>query len=314
MSTKGTPAGLNAVHPCLRPCGPMNTGGPKLRPLIAARCWPVVSPAPLQSAMSASADAKRCTDIRRRLSGFDLRPTRLPSVYHFSAHKGQDLADGLPGCEAIKKADSANGRTVVLNARAKEFVRYLGRHHCRAAMKQATEVIALDSGWLLQVIPKPKALPVQLPQLRPIPGRLLEELEASTRSRSGPLHGRHAGQRDYALMYPEQTEQLVMVNRLSGKTGRPSCALFQSIDLATKAELGKTAEGIRAYQESTYNVEYLGSLNTIAGSRCRQACTPVKTRSWVAWNQALTRTGLLPKPGGARFRTSADCPNAIAHW
>ena len=99
----------------------------------------------------------------------------------------------------------------------------------------------------------------------------------------------------YALMYPEQTEQLVMVNPIGLEDWKALGVPYQNIDDGYQAELGKTAEGIRAYQKSTYYVntwepEYDRWVDMLAGMYAGEG------KEQVAWNQALTSDMVFTQP------------------
>ena len=56
----------------------------------------------------------------------------------------------------------------------------------------------------------------------------------------------------YALMYPEQTEKLVLVNPIGLEDWKAMGVPWRSVDQWYERELKLSAEGTRKYEQSTY--------------------------------------------------------------
>ena len=74
----------------------------------------------------------------------------------------------------------------------------------------------------------------------------------------------------YALLYPEQTEQLALVNPIGLEDWKALGVPYRSVDQWYARELQVSADGIRSYERDTY---YAGHWKpeTSAGYRCSPA-------------------------------------------
>lgn len=99
----------------------------------------------------------------------------------------------------------------------------------------------------------------------------------------------------FALMYPQQTDKLVMVNPIGLEDWKAEGVPYRSVDQWYQRELKVSAEGIRQYEQKTYydgrwKPEYDQWVNMLAGlfnGPGKQA---------VAWNSALIYDMIFTQP------------------
>ncbi|SDR81686.1 Pimeloyl-ACP methyl ester carboxylesterase [Halopseudomonas litoralis] len=190
------------------------------------------------------------------------------------------------------ETDSANGRTVVL-MHGKNFCAGTWEDTIAELHSAGYRVIAPDQVGFCKSS-KPEHYQFSFHQLAANSRALLEELEVDNVTVMGHSMGGMLATR-FALMYPEYTEQLVMVNPIGLEDWKALGVPYQSIDDGYQAELRKTAESIRAYQQSTYYVntwepEYDRWVEMSAGMYAG------KDKERVAWNQALTSDMVFTQP------------------
>lgn len=188
--------------------------------------------------------------------------------------------------------DSANGRTVVL-MHGKNFCAGTWEGTIAELHSAGYRVIAPDQVGFCKSS-KPEYYQFSFHQLAANTQALLEGLDVDKVTVMGHSMGGMLATR-FALMYPEHTEQLVMVNPIGLEDWKALGVPYQSIDDGYQAELGKTAKGIRAYQQSTYYVntwepEYDRWVDMQAGMYAG------KDKELVAWNQALTSDMVFTQP------------------
>jgi pimeloyl-ACP methyl ester carboxylesterase len=99
----------------------------------------------------------------------------------------------------------------------------------------------------------------------------------------------------YALMYPDQVEQLVLVNPIGLEDWKAEGVPFRSADGAYQAELKTTFESIKRYQLNNYYAghwkpEYDRWVTMLAGMYAGEG------RARVAWSQALTSDMVFTQP------------------
>ena len=221
------------------------------------------------------------------LSGFEY----AYSVERFEfSSQGQELQ--MAYLDAQPEEGSANGRTVVL-MHGKNFCAGTWEDTIEALHDAGYRVIAPDQVGFCKST-KPEHYQFSFHQLAANTQALLEDLNVDEVTVMGHSMGGMLATR-FALMYPEQTEQLVMVNPIGLEDWKALGVPYQSIDEGYQAELEKTAEGIRAYQESTYYVdtwepEYDRWVEMLAGMYAGE------DGELVAWNQALTSDMVFTQP------------------
>lgn len=234
-----------------------------------------------------SAVANDSPEYDAELSGFEYAyPVER---FNFSS-QGQDMQ--MAYLDIAPEEGSANGRTVVL-MHGKNFCAGTWEGTIEALHDDGYRVIAPDQVGFCKST-KPEHYQFSFHQLATNTHALLEELEVGQATVMGHSMGGMLATR-YALMYPEQTEQLVMVNPIGLEDWKALGVPYQSIDDGYQAELGKNAEGIRAYQESTYYVntwepEYDRWVEMLAGMYAGE------DKELVAWNQALTSDMVFTQP------------------
>lgn len=221
------------------------------------------------------------------LSGFEYA---YPVERFVFISQGQELQ--MAFLDVQPQADSANGRTVVL-MHGKNFCAGTWEGTIAKLQQTGYRVIAPDQVGFCKSS-KPVHYQFSFHQLAANTHALLEELELAKITVMGHSMGGMLATR-YALMYPEQTEQLVMVNPIGLEDWKALGVPYKSIDESYQAELNKTAEGIRAYQKSTYYVnawepQYDRWVEMLAGMYAGEG------KERVAWNQALTSDMVFTQP------------------
>jgi pimeloyl-ACP methyl ester carboxylesterase len=188
--------------------------------------------------------------------------------------------------------ETPNGRTVVL---------LHGKNFCGATWE---ETIAALSGAGYRVIApdqigfckssKPQAYQFSFVQLADNTHRLLQHLGVERPVVAGHSMGGMLALR-YALTYPEEVAELVLVNPIGLEDWQAKGVPPATVDTMFQAELGKTAAKIREYQlKSYYHGEWRPSydrwVDMLAGMYEGEG------REKVAWNQALTSDMVFTQP------------------
>ncbi|WP_295463811.1 alpha/beta hydrolase [uncultured Pseudomonas sp.] len=183
----------------------------------------------------------------------------------------------------VAPTGKANGRTLVL-LHGKNFCAGTWADSIRILAANGYRVVAPDQIGFCKST-KPAHYQYSFQQLAANTHALLEHLGIARATLIGHSTGGMLATR-YALLYPETTEQLVLVNPIGLEDWQAKGVPYRSVDQWYERELKTTADGIRDYERSTYYagqwapryerwVEMLAGLN--AG--------PGKDR--VAWNSAL---------------------------
>ncbi|QWT22206.1 alpha/beta hydrolase [Bacillus sp. NP157] len=189
-------------------------------------------------------------------------------------------------------AATANGRTVVLMH---------GKNYCSATWgptiavlsKAGYRVIAVDQIGFCKSS-KPAAYQYSFQQLARNTNDLLASLHIARATMMGHSTGGMLGIR-YALSYPDQVQQLVLVDPIGLEDWRAKGVPPVSVDQWYQRELKTTADSIRAYEKATYFAgqwrdAYEPSVQMLAGLyRGPQ-------RELVAWNSALLYDMILTQP------------------
>jgi len=187
---------------------------------------------------------------------------------------------------------TANGRTAVL---------LHGKNYCAATWaptisvlsKSGYRVIAIDQIGFCKSS-KPDHYQFTFQQLARNTNDLLQSLHIRQATVIGHSTGGMLGIR-YALTYPEQTEQLVLVDPVGLEDWRAKGVPPVSVDQWYDRELHTSAERIRNYEKNTYfagqwRAEYEPSVQMLAGMyRGAQ-------RELVAWDSALLYDMILTQP------------------
>ena len=105
----------------------------------------------------------------------------------------------------------------------------------------------------------------------------------------------------YALLYPQQTEQLALVNPIGLEDWKALGVPYRSVDQWYERELKLSADGIRQYELNTYYVgrwkpEYERWVDMLAGLNNGPGHTQV------AWNSALIYDMIFTQPVYYEFK------------
>jgi pimeloyl-ACP methyl ester carboxylesterase len=254
-----------------------------LMPLIKLSCVALACALPF---MAMAATAAVAPSYGQELQGF-----RYPypvQLFEFES-QGQSLKMGYMD---VAPTGVANGRTAVLMH---------GKNFCGATWDDSIK--ALSASGYRVVVPdqigfctstKPEHYQYSFQQLSANTNALLTSLGVNKATVIGHSTGGMLGTR-YALLYPEQTEKLVLVNPIGLEDWKAMGVPWRSVDQWYERELKLTAEGTRKYEQSTYYaghwkpeydrwVEMLAGLNSGPGHKL------------VAWNSALIYDMIFTQP------------------
>ena len=193
---------------------------------------------------------------------------------------------------------TANGRAVVL-MHGKNFCGATWESSIKALSDAGYRVIAPDQVGFCSSS-KPEHYQYSFQQLALNTHQLLEKLGIQKVTLLGHSTGGMLATR-YALMYPEQTEQLALVNPIGLEDWKALGVPALSVDQWYARELKVSADEIRQYQLNTYYVgrwkpEYERWVDMYAG-----LCNgPGHTR--VAWNSALIYDMIFTQPVYYEFK------------
>ncbi|MCD7036844.1 alpha/beta hydrolase [Pseudomonas sp. MAFF 311095] len=192
----------------------------------------------------------------------------------------------------------ANGRSVVL-MHGKNFCGATWEGSIKALSDAGYRVIAPDQIGFCSSS-KPDHYQYSFQQLALNTHQLLEKLGIQKATLLGHSTGGMLATR-YALMYPEQTEQLAMVNPIGLEDWKALGVPSLSVDQWYERELKVSAEGIRNYQLNTYYVgrwkpEYERWVDMYAGLSNGPGHTQV------AWNSALIYDMIFTQPVYYEFK------------
>ena len=100
----------------------------------------------------------------------------------------------------------------------------------------------------------------------------------------------------YALMYPESTEKLVLVNPI-GLEDWKLVVPYQGVDAWYQSELQKTPEKVRAYMQASYfDGKWKPEYDAVAALQMGWADEEGPGRELVAWSSALTYDMIFTQP------------------
>ncbi|MGA8651297.1 MAG: alpha/beta hydrolase [Xanthobacteraceae bacterium] len=191
---------------------------------------------------------------------------------------------------------AANGKTVVL---------FHGKNFCAAAFSQAGyRVIAVDQIGFCKSS-KPAHYQFSFQQLAGNTHALLASLGITRATIIGHSIGGMLGMR-YALTFPDDVEQLVLVNPIGLEDWKAKGVPWQSVDAWYQQELKTTADSIRDYQRSTYT-PVRGTPSMSVGCKCWQGSIAVPgttsspgTRLWSTTWPIRSRSSMNSKSSPRR--------------
>ncbi|GGJ92197.1 alpha/beta fold hydrolase [Pseudomonas matsuisoli] len=190
------------------------------------------------------------------------------------------------------KPENANGRTVVL-MHGKNFCAGTWEGSIKALSDAGYRVIAPDQIGFCKST-KPLRYQYSFHQLAHNTHDLLDHLKIDKATILGHSTGGMLATR-YALLYPDQVEQLVMVNPIGLEDWKVEGVPYQTVDQWYANEAQTTAEGIREYERKTYYAgdwkpEYDRWVNMLAGLFNGPG------KNLVAWNSALLYDMIYSQP------------------
>ena len=186
----------------------------------------------------------------------------------------------------------ANGRTVVLNH---------GKNFCGATWEATIDVLTTAGyrvvvpdqiGWCAST--KPEHYQYTFQQLATNTMALLKQLGVAHAIVVGHSTGGMTSTR-FALMYPDFTDQLVLVNPIGLEDWKALGVPGRTVDQWYERELKLSADNVRAYEKATYYVgtwkpEYERWVTMLAGLNAGPG------HRLVAWNSALIYDMIFTQP------------------
>lgn len=198
----------------------------------------------------------------------------------------------------VKPAQQANGQTVVL-MHGKNFCAATWEDTINALSQQGYRVIAPDQiGFCTST--KPARYQYSFQQLAQNTHQLLAQLGVEKAVIVGHSTGGMLATR-YALMYPQQTQKLVLVNPIGLEDWKAKGAPWRSVDQWYQRELKLDAAGIKKYEQHTYysgqwKPEYDKWVQMLAGLNKGPG------HEKVAWNSALIYDMIFTQPVYYEFK------------
>ena len=210
-------------------------------------------------------------------------------VQHFNF---QSQGEGLQMAYLDVAPAKANGRTVVL-FHGKNFTAATWGPTIEVLSRAGFRVLALDQVGFGKSS-KPARYQYSFQQLATNTRALLASLSVRRAVFVGHSTGGMLGVR-YALMFPGEVEQLVLVNPIGLEDWKALGVPYLTVDQWYQRELKVSAAGIRAYEQATYYAgtwrpEFDGPVNMLAGLFRGPG------RERVAWNSALLYDMICTQP------------------
>ena len=188
--------------------------------------------------------------------------------------------------------EQPNGRTLVL-MHGKNFCAATWVETIKVLVQAGYRVVAADQIGFCKSS-KPTHYQFSFQQLAANTRMLLDSIGVNKVSVMGHSMGGMLATR-FALMYPQQTEQLVMVNPIGLEDWKAIGVPYRSVDDWYARDLKTSAEGIRKYQLNTY---YAGEWRAEFDQwvEMQAGMYRGKGRELVAWNSALTADMIMSQP------------------
>lgn len=219
------------------------------------------------------------------LEGFD---------YPYPVQQYRFTSQGLPMHMAYMdvKPATPNGRTVVL-LHGKNFCAATWQASIEALSKAGYRVVAPDQIGFCKST-KPEHYQYSFQQLAANTHALLEAIGVKKATVMGHSTGGMLAVR-YGLLYPDQTEQLVLANPIGLEDWKALGVPSLGVDKWYERELGQNADKIRNYEKSTYYVNqwkpgYEPWVQMLAGMYRGPG------KQLVAWNSALLYDMIYTQP------------------
>lgn len=190
------------------------------------------------------------------------------------------------------KPATPNGRTIVL-MHGKNFCAATWEGSIKALVAGGYRVVAADQVGFCKSS-KPAQYQFSFQQLASNTRALLDSIGVEKVTVMGHSMGGMLATR-FALLYPVQTEQLVMVNPIGLEDWKALGVPYRTVDEWYARELQTNAEGIRKYQLNTY---YAGEWRA-EFDRWVQMQAGMFRGEWreqVAWTSALTADMIMSQP------------------
>jgi pimeloyl-ACP methyl ester carboxylesterase len=215
----------------------------KVTPWLGTLCAAAIIAVP----MVAASQAARAPDIDAsygpELEGFSY-PFRVSYFSFTSQHQALRMA-----YMDVKPADAANGRTVVM-LHGKNFCAATWDHTIPALTQAGYRVIAIDQVGFCKSS-KPIAYQFSFQQLAANTRALVQSLGVSRFTLVGHSTGGMLGVR-YALMHPDDIDQLVLVSPIGLEDWKAKGVPSQTVDQWYAEQLETTAESVRTFEKGTY--------------------------------------------------------------
>lgn len=242
-------------------------------------------------AFTATANAKSlpvAPDNGAELESFDYH---YPVLRHSFASQKQNIQMAYIDVPASKNSTPKN-RTVVL-MHGKLFCADTWTDTIKTLSHNGYRVIALDQIGFCKSS-KPAGYQYSFQQLASNTHDLLQILGITRSTVIGHSMGGMLAAR-YALMYPEATEQLALINPLGLEDWKALGVPYKGVDSYYEEELGFTAAGLKAYQQRVhYNGEWRPELDRWVDMQARLFSGP--QRPVMAWHAALTYDMIYNEP------------------
>ena len=242
--------------------------------------------AALLALLPLSAPAQGEPSYGPELEGFDYP---YPVKHYAFKSQGRELRMAYLDVAA---QGTANGRTVAL-MHGKNFCAGTWEGTIRALSEAGYRVIAPDQVGFCKST-KPDAYQFSFHQLAANTRALLDAAGVSRVTVMGHSMGGMLATR-FALLYPEQTEQLVLANPIGLEDWKVKGVPYQTVDKWYESELKTNAESIRKYQRATYYVDtWKPEYDKWVEMQAGMYRGPGKEK--VAWNSALTYEMVYTQP------------------
>lgn len=237
-------------------------------------------------ALLTSLPTRAATTYGEQLEGF-----QYPYPLHHFDFLSQQQSLSM-GYMDVKPVARANGKTVVL-MHGKNFCGATWEETIRALSQQGYRVIAPDQIGFCSAT-KPARYQYSFQQLADNTHQLLARLGVEKAVIVGHSTGGMLATR-YALIYPQQTQKLVLVNPIGLEDWKAKGAPWRSVDQWYQRELRLSAEGIKKYEQQTYYAgrwkpEYDKWVDMLAGLNSGPG------HEKVAWNSALIYDMIFTQP------------------